>query len=64
EDLFYVTCQIVPEGKIRFAFEQEIRKIDNDLLIAKARNIGVCLNGNNNNRPYIPEIIKNNLISN
>jgi acyl-CoA thioester hydrolase len=62
EDLFYVTCQLAPEGKIRFAFEQEIRKTVDDSLIATARNIGVCLNGNHKNRPYVPEIIKSSFI--
>jgi len=56
---FYVTCKLIPEGSIRFAFEQEIKKIDDDVLIAKSYNIGVCVDGNNRNRPYIPEIIKN-----
>lgn len=50
---FYVTCKLVPQGRIRFAFEQEIRLIDHSL-IAKSINIGVCIDGNRN-RPYVPQ---------
>ena len=57
-DIFYVTCKLIPEGNIRFAFEQEIRLKNTDELIAKALNIGVCIDCNNRNRPYIPEPIK------
>lgn len=53
---FYVTCKIVPEGRIKFAFEQEIRLSTDNTLIAKAINIGVCMDGNKN-RPYVPEFI-------
>lgn len=60
EDKFYVSCRLVPEGAYKFAFEQEIRKIDDDILIAKAYNVCVCLDGNNRNRPYLPENIKKN----
>ena len=60
EDKFYVTCKLVPEGKVRFAFIQEIIKLPDNLLIAKAHNTCVCIDGNNRNRPYLPEIIKNN----
>lgn len=55
-DKFYVTCKIIPEGRIRFAFEQEIRLISDNSLIAKGFNVGVCLDGNKN-RPYVPEFI-------
>ena len=58
EEKFYVTCKLVPEGNLRFAFEQEIRKIVDDTLIVKSFNVGACIDGNNRNRPYIPEIIK------
>ncbi len=57
-DKFYVTCKMRTEGKIRFAFEQEIRLVNSDDLIAKALNIGVCVDGNNKNRPYIPDEFK------
>ncbi len=53
---FYVTCKMEAEGKIRFKFEQEIRLYANDILIARASNIGVCMDGNNN-KPCIPEEI-------
>jgi acyl-CoA thioester hydrolase len=61
---FYVTCKILPQGKIRFAFEQEIRLVSNDELVAKSLNIGVCLDGNNRNRPYVPEVINSYLVEN
>lgn len=60
EDKFYVTCRLVPEGARKFAFEQEIRKIEDNLLIAKSYNVCACIDGNNRNRPYLPECIKNN----
>lgn len=63
EDKFYVTCKLVPEGNIKFAFEQEIRKMEDDTLIAKSYNIGACIDGNNRNRPYLPEIFKENITS-
>ncbi len=58
EDKFYVTCKMLPEGKVRVAFEQEIRRVPDDVLIATSRSVGVCLDGNNRNRPFIPEVIK------
>lgn len=58
DDKFYVTCKLSPKGKIRFLFEQEIRLASDDVLIAKAENTGVCMNGNTN-KPFIPEIMKN-----
>jgi len=57
-DVFYVTCQMRAEGTVRFAFEQEIRLKDSDTLIATGLNIGACIDGNNRNRPYIPEQLK------
>lgn len=53
---FYVTCKLVPEGRIRFTFEQEIRLSSDNTLIAKGLNVGVCMDGNKN-RPYVPEAI-------
>jgi len=61
EDKFYVTCKMVPEGTVRFGFEQEIKKLDDkETLIVKSYNVAACIDGNNRNRPYIPDIIKNN----
>jgi acyl-CoA thioester hydrolase len=58
EDKFYVTCKLVPhESSTRFAFEQEIRRKD-ETLISQSHNVGVCINGNNKNRPYVPDVIK------
>ncbi|MFN3234134.1 MAG: acyl-CoA thioesterase [Gammaproteobacteria bacterium] len=54
-DNFYVTCEIVREGKLKIAFEQEVIRSSDEQLMAHARNIGVCVDGNNRNRPYIPE---------
>lgn len=56
-DIFYVTCKLIPEGKIRFSFEQEIRLKYSDELIARGVNIGVCIDGTNRNRPYVPDKI-------
>jgi acyl-CoA thioester hydrolase len=64
EDKFYVTCKLVPhESSLRFVFEQEIRKPD-ETLISRALNVGVCLNGNNKNRPYVPVIFQKLLAPN
>ncbi len=60
DDKFYVTCKLSPKGKIRFLFEQEIRLVANDVLIARGENIGVCMDGNTN-KPFIPEIIQKTL---
>lgn len=53
---FYITCKLVPEGRIRFTFEQEIRLSSDNSFIAKGLNVGVCMDGNKN-RPYVPEAI-------
>ncbi len=57
-DRFYVTCKLVPEGRIRFGFEQEIRLLTTDELMTTAFNIGVCIDGNNRNRPYVPTALQ------
>ncbi len=54
-DKFYITCKLIPEGKIRFVFEQEVRLYDNTL-IAIGYNTGVCIDGNKN-KPYVPKKI-------
>lgn len=54
-DKFYITCKLIPEGKIRFVFEQEVRLYDNTL-IAIGYNTGVCIDGNKN-KPYVPKEI-------
>lgn len=64
---FYVTCKLINEGRIRIGFEQEIRLLKDDIIIAKSLNIGACINGNKNNKPYMPEafsqyLLKNNII--
>ena len=56
-DHFYVTCKLVPEGKLRFVFEQEIRKQGTDELCAKGINTGVCIDATRN-RPVVPDNIK------
>lgn len=56
---FFVSCQMHKSGSIRVCFEQEIRLMESNELIAKAQNIGVCMDGNRR-RPYIPELINNN----
>lgn len=63
EDRFFVTCKMVPHETLRIGFEQEIIKYDEkQTVIVKAYNIGVCIDGNNRNRPYIPEVIKQNFL--
>ncbi len=57
-DKFYVTCKMSKSGAIRICFEQEIRLLETDELIATGSNIGVCMDGNRK-RPYIPEGLKN-----
>ena len=57
-DQFYISCKMIKSGSIRICFEQEVRLTQSDELIAKAQNIGVCMNGNTK-RPYIPELINN-----
>ena len=56
-DKFYVTCELIKEGSVRFAFEQKIYRSNDDTLIAKAHNIGACIDGNTK-RPYVPEQLK------
>ena len=58
EDKFYVTCKLIPEGRLRFSFSQEIIKVLDDTVIATSHNVGACIDENNRNRPYLPEIIK------
>lgn len=53
---FYITCKMIQESRIKFAFEQEIRLSSDDSLIATAKNIVVCMDGNKN-KPYVPEFI-------
>ncbi len=55
-DKFYITSKMMLQGKIRVIFEQEIRLSADDSLIAKALNIGVCMDGVKN-RPYVPEAV-------
>ncbi len=57
--LFYVTCEMAPLGRIKFCFKQEIRLVDQDQLCASAENIGVCIDENRQNKPIIPEALKN-----
>lgn len=56
-DKFTVESKLVSEGKIKFAFEQNIIKNDNTL-IAVGYNVCVCIDENNRRRPYLPEQIK------
>lgn len=59
EDPFRVTCQLVPEGRIRLGFQQDIYRCDDsNTHIVTSYNVGVCLDGNNRNRPYVPEPIQ------
>jgi acyl-CoA thioester hydrolase len=58
-DKFYISCKMIKSGAIRICFEQELRLIENNELLATGTNIGVCMDGNKK-RPYIPELIQNN----
>jgi acyl-CoA thioester hydrolase len=62
KDNFYVTCKLFPEGKIKFGFAQEIRLLATDELMTTAINIGVCVDGNNRNRPYVPAQLRDLLV--
>lgn len=63
-DCFSVITDIVLEGKIRFAFKQQIVKNDGTI-IANGYNVCVCIDENNRRRPYIPQqildVIKNDI---
>lgn len=54
---FYVTCKAYYFSKLKICFEQEIRLLTDDMLIAKSTNIGVCIDGNSR-KPMIPESFK------
>jgi acyl-CoA thioester hydrolase len=55
-DKFFIETVIIPEGKIRFAFEQVVKKMDGTI-VAKGLNICVCIDENNRRRPYLPKKI-------
>lgn len=59
EDKFIVTCELLPAKTYRFAFQQEIRKLPEHILIASSYNVCVCIDANNRNRPYIPAALEN-----
>ena len=54
---FYVTCKAYYSSRLKICFEQEIRLLEDNILIAKSINIGVCIDGNSR-KPLIPEIFK------
>lgn len=56
-DIFYVTCKVVPDGDDAFACEQEIRLVSNNKLMATGYFPAVCIDGNTKKR-YIPEKIR------
>jgi acyl-CoA thioester hydrolase len=53
---FYIISKLMPEGKIKFAFKQQIFREDK-MLIAEGYNICVCIDETNRRRPYIPQKI-------
>lgn len=56
-DEFIVTSEIVPQGRIRFAFQQQvIRKSDNKV-VTIATNTATCIN-TKTGRPEIPDELK------
>jgi acyl-CoA thioester hydrolase len=60
-DLFYVTCTLEPESRVRFACVQHIYRLPDRQLMCSARNIITCLDGNKKNRPYLPTFIEKQL---
>lgn len=46
DDKFYVTCELVRESRLKFAFMQNIYKYENDTekLVMKAKALGTCIN--------------------
>ena len=55
-DCFSVINSVVLEGKVRFAFKQQVVKNDGTI-IANGYNVCVCIDENNRRRPYIPQQI-------
>lgn len=64
-DKFIVETSIVPEGRIRFAFNQIVKKQDDvGTVVAIGYNICVCIDETNRRRPYIPKQVENILNAN
>lgn len=57
-DRFYVTCSMELESRVRVACVQHIYRLPDEKLMCSARNIVTCIDGNRNNRPYLPEFIE------
>lgn len=62
-DKFYVTSMYEKAGRLKIIFNQEIRKIDDDKLIAKAANTLACVSVHNG-KPVMPEKLLALLFSN
>ena len=55
-DKFYVTANMVLEGKIRFVFYQEIYRVPDEKLILKAKITGTSISPTG--RPFMPDEFK------
>lgn len=51
-DIFHVTCSLFTEGRVKFAFRQEIKDAE-DKLICKAINFGVCIDESGGKRRFV-----------
>jgi acyl-CoA thioester hydrolase len=63
KDKFYVKSIYEKDGRLKIIFNQEIRKINDDKLIAKATNTLACVSVHNG-KPVMPEKLLTLLFSN
>lgn len=56
-DEFYVTAKMSRDGKLRIVFDQEIRRVVDDILVLKANVVSVCLN-TKTGRPCMPDMLE------
>jgi len=56
-DEFIVTSKLVPSGRIRFGFEQEVIRKSDSKVVTKALNMAVCVS-RETGRPTMPDELK------
>jgi acyl-CoA thioester hydrolase len=56
-DEFIVTSKLVPGGRIRFGFEQEVIRKSDSKVVTKALNMAVCVS-RETGRPTMPDELK------
>ncbi|MEM9242696.1 MAG: acyl-CoA thioesterase [Pseudomonadota bacterium] len=63
-DKFYVTCELFPQGKLKFLFKQQVIKSEGEIIAATADNIGVCMDCRDpaKKRPYVPDILRKQFV--